>query len=151
MLVRGPVWVEMKKGGMVMQIETLILVGGLFAVSTFLILQGSFVRVLFGFILLSNAANLAVLSVSGGPTGREPPIVLDPYMSMADPLPQALILTAIVIGFGVAAYLIMLLYRIFLDYRSTNVHHIYDEEVGDRYTGEPSTGAGEPGKEGKEP
>jgi multicomponent Na+:H+ antiporter subunit C len=46
---------------------------------------------------------------------------------MVDPLPQALILTAIVIGFGVAAYLVFLLYRLFLDQKTTNAAELYDE------------------------
>ena len=49
---------------------------------------------------------------------------------MVDPLPQALILTAIVISFGVTAYLVMLLYRIFLDYQTTNSGELYKDEKG---------------------
>jgi multicomponent Na+:H+ antiporter subunit C len=45
-----------------------------------------------------------------------------------DPLPQALILTAIVIGFGVIAYLVLLLYRLFLDQKTTNAAELYDEK-----------------------
>ena len=48
-----------------MQIETALLVGMLFAGATYLILQRSFVKILFGFVILSNAANLLVLSMSG--------------------------------------------------------------------------------------
>ncbi len=95
-----------------------LLVGILFAVSTYLILQGSFVRILFGFILIANAANLVLLSMTGDPRGRSAPVVLDEAVPMADPLPQALILTAIVIGFAVSAYLVFLLYRIFLDWKT---------------------------------
>ena len=95
-----------------MQIETALLVGVLFAGATYLILQRSFVKILFGFVILSNAANLLVLSMSGRPDGKGAPIVLDPNAPMVDPLPQALILTAIVIGFGVIAYLVLLLYRL---------------------------------------
>ena len=46
-----------------------------------------------------------------------------------DPLPQALILTAIVIGFGVTAYLVMLLYRLFLDHRTTNATTLYEDHA----------------------
>jgi multicomponent Na+:H+ antiporter subunit C len=129
-----------------MQIETALLVGVLFTCATYLILQRSFVKILFGFVILSNAANLVVLSMSGRPDGRGAhlaalvslsilsppdgrgaPIVLAPEALHVDPLPQALILTAIVIGFGMIAYLVLLLYRIFLDHKTTNAAELYAE------------------------
>lgn len=108
-----------------MQIETTLLVGVLFTCATYLILQRSFVKILFGFVILSNTANLLVLCMSGPPDGKGAPIVTDPAAAMVDPLPQALILTAIVIGFGVTAYLVLLLYRIFLDQKTTNATELY--------------------------
>ena len=111
-----------------MVLETAILIGLMFSVATFLILQKSFVRILFGFIILSNAANLFVLSMSGAPDGKDGPVVLGDG-PMVDPLPQALVLTAIVIGFGVTAYLVILLYRIFLDHETTNVDELYAEDA----------------------
>ena len=103
-----------------MQIETALLVGLLFGCATWLILTRNFVRVLFGFIVLSNAANLLVLSMSGRPDGKAAPIITKAATPMVDPLPQALILTAIVIGFGVTAFLVTLLYRLFLDHETTD-------------------------------
>ncbi|HMP84094.1 MAG TPA: NADH-quinone oxidoreductase subunit K [Verrucomicrobiota bacterium] len=111
-----------------MQIETAVLVGVMFTGATYLILQRSFVKILFGFVILSNAANLLVLCASGRPDNKSAPIVLDPSAPMVDPLPQALILTAIVIGFGVIAYLVLLLYRLFLDQKTTNAATLYAEE-----------------------
>lgn len=114
-----------------MQLDTALLVGLLFAVGTYLILQRSFVRILFGFIVLSNAANLFVLMMGGEPTGRSAPIVTEGGTPV-DPLPQALILTAIVIGFGVTAYLVALLYRLFLDHQTTNAGELYAREPAER-------------------
>lgn len=111
-----------------MQIETALLIGVLFAIATWLILQRSFVRILFGFIALSNAANLVVLAMSGRPDGKAAPIIGADPGPLVDPLPQALILTAIVIGFGVTAYLVMLLYRLFLDQKTTTVSDMYRDE-----------------------
>ncbi|HWL51135.1 MAG TPA: NADH-quinone oxidoreductase subunit K [Chthoniobacteraceae bacterium] len=110
-----------------MLIETAILVGFLFGAGTWLVLQGSFVRILFGFLVLSNAANLLVLSVSGDPSGKSAPLAFlgAPYV---DPLPQALILTAIVIGFGTTAYLVFLLYRFFVDFRTTTFDGAREKE-----------------------
>ncbi|MFQ3671323.1 MAG: NADH-quinone oxidoreductase subunit K [Verrucomicrobiia bacterium] len=113
-----------------MTVDTAILVGFLFGAAVFLLLQSSFVRILFGFVLLSNAANLFILAMSGSPVEKEPPVVLDPGAAMVDPLPQALILTAIVIGFGVTAYFVLLLYRLFLDCKTTNAAELFDEGKG---------------------
>jgi multicomponent Na+:H+ antiporter subunit C len=110
-----------------MQIETALLIGVMFACATYLILQTSFVKILYGFVILSNAANLLVLTASGNPNGKQAPIVLGEGAPMADPLPQALILTAIVIGFGMIAFLVLLLYRMFLDQRTTNAAELYAE------------------------
>ncbi len=110
-----------------MQLETALLVGVMFAVATYLVLQNSFVKILFGFLILTNAANLVVLAMSGRPDGKVAPVVLGSTTPMVDPLPQALILTAIVIGFGMAAYLVFLLYRLFLDQKTTNAAELYQE------------------------
>lgn len=109
-----------------MLLETAILAGVLFGFGIYMVLQSSFVRILFGFVLLSNAANLVVLAMSGNPGGRDAPIMLDGTGPHVDPLPQALILTAIVVGFGLLSYLVFLLYRIFLDYRTTNAAELFE-------------------------
>lgn len=114
-----------------MQIDTAILVAVLFAASTHLILQKSFVRFLFGFVMLSNAANLFLLAMAGSPDGKRPPIMTEGQGPAVDPLPQALILTAIVIGFGLTVYLVMLLYRIFLDARTTNSETLFRPQKGE--------------------
>lgn len=116
-----------------LQLETALLVGVMAAVAVYLIMEASFARVLFGFLLLSNAANVFLLSISGAPDGGQPPVLstekaveqsLASGIHYVDPLPQALVLTAIVIGFGVMTYLIFLLYRIFVDAGTTNVARI---------------------------
>ena len=117
-----------------MLIETCILVGLLVAVAVYLILHRGFVRILFGFVLLGNAVNLLVLLSSGDPAGRDVPVV-DPGdrgLSAVDPLPQALVLTAIVIGFGVIAYLVVLLYRTFLDQGTADADELFGPSAGDR-------------------
>ncbi len=111
-----------------MSLETALLIGVLFGCATWLVLHHSFVKILFGFVLLSNAANLFLLSMSGSPDGREAPIAGQTAGPLVDPLPQALILTAIVIGFGVTAYLVILLYRLFLDQKTTNAAELFAEQ-----------------------
>jgi len=114
-----------------MQIESSILIGILFTVAIWLILHGSFVRILFGFILLSHAVNLLLLLSAGEPSGKQPPVAAG-LADAVDPLPQALILTAIVIGFGVTAYLVVLLYRLFLDYNASSIAQLYRDEPVER-------------------
>lgn len=115
-----------------MQIDTALLVGVMFTISTYLLLQRNFIRILFGFIIFSNAGNLFILSMSGAPKNRQMPVVTEgPDASYMDPLPQALVLTAIVIGFGLTVYLIMLLYRIILDAKTIDIEKMFKPEEGD--------------------
>ncbi|MFI6012617.1 Na(+)/H(+) antiporter subunit C [Streptomyces sp. NPDC051243] len=89
-----------------------LVVGGLFAVGFYLMLQRSLMRIVLGFILMGHGTNLLLL-VAGGTPGRPP--VLEGQgtdtAGMADPLPQAMALTAIVITFGLTAFLVALAYR----------------------------------------
>jgi len=83
----------------------------LFGFGVYLLLQRTLTRVVIGLALLAHAANLLLL-VAGGDPGDVPIIgeLVDPG-SAADPLPQALALTAIVIAFAVTAFLLALAYR----------------------------------------
>lgn len=87
-----------------------LVIGCLYAAGVYLLLDRSLTRVLLGFLLLGNATNLLLLSTAG-PAGRAPIIGVSEPGEMADPLPQALILTAIVITFGVSAFLLAMIYR----------------------------------------
>jgi multicomponent Na+:H+ antiporter subunit C len=87
-----------------------VIIGGLYAAGVYLLLDRSLTRVLLGFLLLGNATNLLLLS-SGGVAGLAPILGYSEPEDMADPLPQALILTAIVITFGVSAFLLAIIYR----------------------------------------
>lgn len=86
-----------------------LLVGVLVACGVTLILERSLSRILVGFVLLGNAVNILLLLVSG-PAGA-PPIVGLSDDEMADPLPQAMALTAIVITLGTTAFGLALAYR----------------------------------------
>jgi multicomponent Na+:H+ antiporter subunit C len=91
-----------------------VVVGGLYAAGLYLMMRRSLVKLLLGLVLIGHAANLLIFT-SGRLRQGAPPLIEEsekmleqPY---ADPLPQALILTAIVIGFGVQAFAIVLLRR----------------------------------------
>src|SRR5919206_3872848 len=87
-----------------------VMIGGLYAAGVYLLLDRSLTRVLLGVLLLGNATNLLLLS-SGGPAGLAPILGYAEAEEMGDPLPQALILTAIVITFGVSAFVLAMIHR----------------------------------------
>lgn len=85
-----------------------IAVGILAAAGTYLIFQRGLVRITIGFIMLGHAANIVVVA-AGGMRLRDAPLIgHSPTAGMADPLPQAFVLTAIVITFGITVYLLAL-------------------------------------------
>ncbi|NLG55465.1 MAG: cation:proton antiporter subunit C [Rhodococcus sp.] len=85
-----------------------LLVGVLVAGGVYLILQRGMVRITFGFVLLGHAGNL-VLMASGVTSDRDAPLLhLSDMASMADALPQAFTLTAIVIAFSITVYMLTL-------------------------------------------
>jgi multicomponent Na+:H+ antiporter subunit C len=95
-----------------------ILIGLIFAVSIYLMLSGVLVRFVFGFALASNAANLLIFTAGRLEHDRPPliPAGADALTSAAsNALPQALVLTAIVIGFAMLTFLLVLLYRAYAE------------------------------------
>lgn len=105
-----------------MIVALVVAVGGLYAVGTYLLLQRSLTRIVLGLALIGHGANLLLLT-AGGRAGNPPLVGRGPLEAFADPLPQALALTAIVITFGVTALLLALAYR------SWRLRH--DDEVED--------------------
>ena len=93
-----------------MTILTAIMVGVIFASSIYLMLGRELKGVCMGVFLLGHGANLMIIATSRSPIGLFPPVLgRHPIDQLVDPLPQALILTAIVIGFAVQAFLLTLL------------------------------------------
>jgi multicomponent Na+:H+ antiporter subunit C len=97
-----------------MELLIAIVVGGLYAAGIYMLLRPSPVKLAIGLGLLTNAVNLLIFVAAGLTPGRVPLIeagASQPAVPFADPLPQALILTAIVIAFGVLAFILVLLRR----------------------------------------
>jgi len=91
-------------------------VGILFAVGTYFMLSWNLQRVAIGFLFISNGVNLSIVAASGLPARARPPLIVgDADVIFADPLPQAFVLTAIVIGLGMAAFLLALAVRYYRD------------------------------------
>ena len=117
----------------------LVLIGGLTSVGVYLLLERGLTRMLLGLLLVGNAVNLLILLV-GGPSGN-PPVrgrVSDGQTTTADPLAQGMILTAIVISMGIAAFVLSLIYRTYRlttdeeianDPEDTRVAKLTDEEL----------------------
>ncbi len=91
-----------------------VVVGCLYAAGIYMMLRRSLFKLVLGLVLLSHGANLLIFTVGGLTRGR-PPVVSPgasaPATPNADPLPQSLILTAIVIGFAVLAFSLALFHR----------------------------------------
>ena len=125
-----------------------LMVGALVAAATYLMLARNVLRFLFGLVLLSNAANLLIFA-SGGLTPESPPLIPDgmdtPLPGAANALPQALVLTAIVIGFGLFAFALVLVYR---GYQSLGTLDSDEMRLAEPDETEPGTAA-TPGREGR--
>jgi multicomponent Na+:H+ antiporter subunit C len=89
--------------------------GVLYAAGVYLMLRRQLAQLIIGLGLLSNGTNLLIFTAGGLTRGR-PPVVPDGASSLsapyADPVPQALVLTAIVIGFGLLAFSLVLAHRV---------------------------------------
>jgi multicomponent Na+:H+ antiporter subunit C len=94
-----------------MELWLTLAIGVLFATGTYLVLRRSLLKVVIGFSLISHGTNLLLLTTGKLKRG-EVPILTEGYQGpYTDPLPQALILTAIVISFAVTGFMLALIYR----------------------------------------
>ncbi|MEM1041308.1 MAG: NADH-quinone oxidoreductase subunit K [Bacteroidota bacterium] len=116
-----------------MQTLLALLTGVLFAAGVYLILRRNMLRMIFGLVLLSNAVNLLVFSM-GRVERLAPPLVapgeVAPLVAVANPLPQALVLTAVVIGFGLISFALVLVYRSFVTLGTVETDALGPEDLG---------------------
>lgn len=129
---------------------TLALISGvLVAAGVYLMLERSLTRILIGVLLASNGISVLFLVVSGA-AGGAPIIGATPKAEMSDPLPQAMVLTAIVITLGVTAYLLALAYRSFQlnghdevadDVEDSAIRRLADDDLTSGSYDEADTGA----------
>jgi multicomponent Na+:H+ antiporter subunit C len=109
-----------------------LVVSIVFASGTFLLLQRDLTRVVVGIVLVSNSAVLFI--IAAGLARGEPPIYPLPEggeqgLRVSDPLVQAMALTALIIGFGVAALLLAMVYRLYTSHRTIDLEEIADVEM----------------------
>ena len=107
-----------------------VTLGLLFALGTFLVLRRDVVRVVWGVTIISQSANVYLITM-GNIAGGVP--VLEkighhaaPHGPVTDPLPQALVLTAIVIGFASTAFALVLTYRVYEEHGTIDADELAD-------------------------
>ena len=114
-----------------MELILALVVGALYAGGLYLIMRRSIVKLIIGLALLGHAANLLIFTI-GRLNHTQPPLIPAGAEQMtgsfADPLPQALILTAIVIGFGVQAFALVLLKRVYQTLGTDDLKQIHAAE-----------------------
>jgi len=107
------------------------MIGILFSVSIYFILHRHLFKLILGLLLFGLATNLFLFVVGGLTRGRiaiisqGQTVPVEPY---ADPVPQALLLTAIVIGFGIQAFTIVLIRRVYQTFKSNNLDDLRNAE-----------------------
>lgn len=113
-----------------MEVLLAILVGVLYTAGVYMLLRRSILKFIIGIIFLSNATNLLVFLSAGLVAGE--PAFIDPSSSttggLSDPLPQALVLTAVVIGLGIVVYLLAVKYRLFSETQTDDLDQLKPTE-----------------------
>lgn len=99
--------------------ETLMIVvaGVLFTIGTYLILSRHLLRIILGISIFGHASHIVLLTLGRLKQGSSP-VIVDGVETFTDPLPQALILTSIVINFALTAFVLVLGYRAYLKLRT---------------------------------
>jgi multicomponent Na+:H+ antiporter subunit C len=109
-----------------MELLLAITAGVLYATGVYLMLRRRLAQLIIGLSLLSNGSNILILAAAGVTRGK-PPLITETSTTaaqFADPVPQSLILTAIVIGFGVLAFALVLAHRVHQSARSDDIDTI---------------------------
>jgi multicomponent Na+:H+ antiporter subunit C len=107
------------------QFTLAVVLGALFALGTFLVLRRDVVRVVWGVTIISQAANVYLVTMGGLRPGV--PILGhggEGHAAVTDPLVQALVLTAIVIGFGTTAFALVLTYRVYQEHGTIDLSEL---------------------------
>lgn len=104
-----------------METLMIILSGVLVTVATYLILSRNAIRIILGTAMLTHAGHLLLMTM-GGFAGTSVPIIGEDGTNYVDAVPQALILTSIVISFGVTAFFLVLIYRTYEELGSDDMY-----------------------------
>lgn len=115
-----------------MELVLALVSGVLYATGLYLMLRRRLAQLIIGLALLSHGSNILIFTAAGVTRSR-PPIVEDGGAGLtsvvADPVPQSLILTAIVIGFGVLAFALVLAHRVHVSAETDDVDRILPDQL----------------------
>lgn len=106
-----------------METFMIIISGILFTVGTYLVLSKGLLRIILGLSLFSHATHLMLLTINGLKKGAAP-LLGEEAASYTDPVPQALILTSIVISFALTAFVLVLGYRTYVELGSDDMQRL---------------------------
>lgn len=110
-----------------MEILLSIAVGLMITCAIYMLLSRNIIKILIGILILGNTTNLLIFTM-GRLTKGTPPIIVEGQQMLtgtfANPLPQALILTAIVIGFGLTAFIVSLSLRLYTTFKTIDTDNI---------------------------
>lgn len=106
-----------------MEVLMSVVVGIVFTVSVYLLLSRNIIRVVLGTLILSHGVHLLLITMAGLQRGG-PPLLNMGEGNYADPLPQALVLTAIVISFGVTSMLLVMAYRTYQEHKTEDLEQL---------------------------
>ncbi|ALS28161.1 subunit C of monovalent cation/H+ antiporter [Paenibacillus sp. 32O-W] len=110
-----------------MELFMAVTIGVLFAVGVYLMLSKSLLRIILGTSLLTHGVHLLLLTMSRLKTGA-PPLLGEQADRYTDPLPHALILTSIVISFGVTSFFFVLAYKAYQKLGTDNMEELKGED-----------------------
>jgi multicomponent Na+:H+ antiporter subunit C len=113
-----------------------ITIAGLFGTGAYLMLKRDLIRLIAGMILLGNAANVFIMASA---LRRGEAAILPTDDQMADPLVQAMVLTAIVISFATAALALVLVYRVYTSHYSVDIQRLSAAEEQQSERDEPAS------------
>lgn len=104
-----------------MNLILMLVIGFLVFIGTYMILSVNLIRIVIGISIYTHAGNLIIMSMGKYGPHMSEPLIQNNHSNFVDPLLQAIVLTAIVIGFGMTAFLLVLIYR---TYRVTKEYEI---------------------------
>ena len=117
-----------------MELMLAVVAGVLYATGLYLMLRRRLAQIIVGLGLLANGSNILIFTAAGVTRGNPPVLPADGAVTaaFADPVPQSLILTAIVIGFGVLAFSLVLAHRVHQSAGSDDIDTIGQDRSGGR-------------------
>lgn len=111
-----------------MNLILLLVIGFLVFIGTYMILSVNLIRIVIGISIYTHAGNLIIMSMGRYGPGMSEALIKGGHQHFVDPLLQAIVLTAIVIGFGMTAFLLVLIYRTYRVTKEDEINVLRGEE-----------------------